>query len=159
MGYNTASLQRSLQKGPTPPLVATGTQIPLQPLAKPFCLARLLKGFVPPSTPNPKTHNLAPSTPKRHPASTISGRAFAGHNTDLLLGSLKKGPIPPSVPNGRTHLPGPPLTISQKSFASHFTGHLLESLDKGPTPPSQGNGGTNIPNPTSNQPKGFSKSP
>ena len=101
----------------------------------------LKKGLVPPSGPNPPTHIPSSSTTNSGthniPASTISGRAFRGHNMALFKSSLARGTVPPSAPNPPTHNP----TISGRAFV----GHLQESLQKGPVTPSKPNPGTQIP--------------
>ena len=51
------------------------------------------------------------------PASTISQRAFKGHNVASLHGLLQKGLVPPSTPNPITH--NHRSTISQRAFVSH----------------------------------------
>ena len=56
------------------------------------------------------------------PASTISQRAFEGHNVASLQGLLQKGLVPPSTPNPITH--NHRSTISQRAFV----GHNLASL-------------------------------
>jgi hypothetical protein len=93
-----------------------------------------LRGYVPPSEPNPGTYISA---------STLGQKAFAGHNFSPLMGSLQKGSVPPSVPNPGTHIPASKL--GQKAFAGHNMAHLLSSLQKGSVPPSAPNPGTHIP--------------
>ena len=66
LGYNTASLQGSLQKRPTPPSGGNpGTQIPLSTIGQRAFVGHnlaslqglLQKGPISPSAPNPGTHN------------------------------------------------------------------------------------------------------
>ena len=149
-GYNVASLQGSLPRGPVPP---SGPNPPTHHPAstigqKAFgghnmalFKSSLKKGLVPPSGPNPPTHIPSSSTTNSGthniPASTISGRAFRGHNMALFKSSLARGTVPPSAPNPPTHNPA----ISGRAFV----GHLQESLQKGPVTPSKPNPGTQIP--------------
>ncbi|KAL4615804.1 hypothetical protein ACB092_07G153600 [Castanea dentata] len=119
--YNVASLQGSLEKGPVTPSgpnpstdqihASTVNQKAFGGHSIGPLKSSLARGPVPPSGPNPSTHIPAPSTPNSGthniPVSTISGRAFGGHNMGLFKNSLAKGNVPLSKPNPPTYIPSP----------------------------------------------------
>lgn len=86
------------------------------------------RGQVLPFAPNPNPYK---------PSSTISQRAFVGHNLDSLQGLLDKGVVPPSATN-------PGTTASQRAFMGHNIASVQGSLLKGPVQPS-------VPNPDTNK--------
>ena len=119
--YNVASLQGSLEKGPVTPSKPNPStdQIHASTVNQkafgghnmdPF-KSSLARGPVTPSGPNPPTHIPAPSKPNSGthniPVSTISGRAFRGHNMGLFENSLARGRVPPFEPNPPTYIPSP----------------------------------------------------
>ena len=120
MGYNVASLQGSLPRGPVPPSGPNPpTHHPASTIGQkafgghsmaPF-KSSLPRGPVPPSGPNPPTHNPASSTSNSGthniPVSTINQKAFGGHNMAPFKTSLAKGTVPRSEPNPPTYIPSP----------------------------------------------------
>nr|POF10139.1 hypothetical protein CFP56_75256 [Quercus suber] len=103
--YNVASLQGSLEKGlvtpfePNPSIDQTHTSSVNQKSFEGHNMGHfkssLARGPIPPSGPNPPTHIPTPSKPNSGthniPVSTISGRAFGGHNMGFFQKLTSKG--------------------------------------------------------------------
>lgn len=72
-------------------------------------------------------------------SSTISQKAFAGHNVSPLLPRLLRAYVPPSAPNPVTHMP------SNSTIVTSDASSLLGSQQKSPPAPSMLKEGTSIP--------------